>query len=121
MGRFADPSRTATLALPGGCQCPGSPHAADEWEYRLELGDSEIKSAGIRALIGRDAAGEALIDLALMQDLLLEAASVSWNLVDERGAIVPIRTQTLRLLDQSTRDAMLTALDDATKAKADPN
>lgn len=121
MGRFADPTRTATLELPGGCQCPGTPHRTDEWEYRVELGDSEVRSAGIRALMGRDAAGEPLIDLALMQDLLLETASVGWNLVDERGVLVPIRSQTLRLLDEPTREAMLTALDDATKARSDPN
>lgn len=121
MGRFADPTRTATLVLPGGCQCPGTPHARDEWEYRLELGESELRSAGVRALIGRDAAGEALIDLPLMQDLLIETASVAWNLVGDDGALVPIRPQTLRLLDETTRDAMLEALDETQKARPDPN
>ncbi len=117
MSRFADPRRTATLVLPGGCQCPGSPHADDEWTYRTELGDSEIKQAGARAATNEP--GDLGINVILMQDLLLEVASVRWNLVDEAGA-VPLDAKHLRLLDAGTRDAMLTALDEATSRTLSP-
>lgn len=116
-GRFADPRRTATLALPGGCQCPGSPHEADEWVYRTELGDSEIKQAGARAATNEP--GDLGINVILMQDLLLEVATVRWNLVDEAGA-VPVTRTALGLLDAATRDAMLVALDEATARTVAP-
>jgi hypothetical protein len=106
MSRFADPRRTATLALPGGCQCPGSPHEADEWTYRTELGGSEYARAVAQARRGED------IDEAVFQDALVEAASVSWNLVDDAGP-VPLTLASIKLLDVETRTTIISTLDDA--------
>ncbi len=114
MSRFADPRRTATLALPGGCQCPGSPHEDDEWTYRTELGNSEILQAGARAMLP-----EGGVNVIAMQDVLLEVASVRWNLVDDAGA-VPADAAHFRLLDETTRNAMLAALDEATAKTVAP-
>lgn len=116
MSRFADPSATAVLVLPGGCQCPGSPHEADEWTYRTELGDSEQKRA---AIAGFDL-DTAKVDWIAAQDKLIEVASVRWNLVDDDGDPVELSVATIRLLDQATRDAMAEAVDAAVTASQKP-
>lgn len=116
MSRFADPSATDVLVLPGGCQCPGSPHDADEWTYRTELGDSEQKRA---ALAGFDLA-TSKVDWIAAQDALIGVAGVSWNLVDEDGEPVPFTLNAIRLLDMATRDAMAEAVDAAVTASQQP-
>ena len=116
MSRFADPSATDVLELPGGCQCPGSPHDADEWTYRTELGDSEQKRA---ALAGFELGSEK-VDWIAAQDALIVVAGVRWNLVDEDGEPVPFTLNAVRLLDMATRDAMAEAVDKAVSATQKP-
>lgn len=116
MSRFADPSATAVLVLPGGCQCPGSPHDADEWVYRTELGDSEQKRAAMAGFtLGSDA-----VDWIAAQDALIVVAGVRWNLLDDDGDPVPFTLNAVRLLDMATRDAMAEAVDDAVSATQKP-
>ena len=114
MSRFADPRRTDTLALPGGCQCPGTPHERDEWVYRTELGGSEYARAVASAKRGDE------IDETAFQEVLLEVASVSWNLTGDDGP-VPLTLDAIRLLDVTTRAAIIEALDNALSTTVAPS
>lgn len=116
MSRFADPTATDVLVLPGGCQCPGSPHDADEWVYRTQLGDSEQKRA---ALAGFEL-GSDKVDWIAAQDALIIVAGVRWNLLDDGGEPVPFTLNNVRLLDMATRDAMAEAVDEAVTASQKP-
>lgn len=109
-GRFADTTATDVLELPGGCQCPGTPHDADRWVYRLELGDAEEKRAGA---FGWATTNGSYFDWEAARDKLIEIASVRWNILDEQGDPVPLRVSAIRLLDEATRDAMAEAVDAA--------
>lgn len=108
-GRFADPGATDTLNLPGGCLCPGTPHATDTWTYRLELGDGEEQRAGA---YGWASTNGAYFDWEAARDKLIEIASVRWNLIDDEGP-VPLRVDRIRLLNDATRNEMASAVDKA--------
>jgi hypothetical protein len=121
MSRFANPSASDVLELPGGCQCPGKPHDADRWVYRTELGEGEEKRAGA---YGWASTNGSYFDWEAARDKLIEIASIRWNLVDEQNDPVPCRVATVRLLDEDTRDAMAKAVDDAVarfRAESPPN
>lgn len=111
MGRFTDLARTATLVLPGGCQCPGTPHEADEWTYRVEASGTELRRARLGAT---DSAGR--VDVALGEDILLAELSLSWNLLDDEGAGVPLTRGAIGRLDVETHNAMIEAIESATTA-----
>lgn len=113
MTRFADPTATDTLTLPGGCQCPGTPHEADVWVYRTELGDGDEQRAGS---FGWSAGGGAYFDWEAARDKLIEIATVRWNVVGEGGAPVPVNVASVRLLDTETRQLMAAAVDTAQEA-----
>lgn len=68
MSRFANPAATGRFVLPGGCQCPGSPHEEDFIDLRTQLG-----TADIIALDGVDSV-EQIVYLA-----------TGWNLLDDDG------------------------------------
>lgn len=110
MSRFADPAATESLPLPGGCQCPGSPHAEDVWVYRTELGEGEEQRAGA---YGWASTNGSYFDWEAARDKLIEIASVRWNVIGSDGAEMPLRVATIRLLDEPTRDAMARAVDTA--------
>lgn len=105
-GRFADATATATLILPGGCQCPGTPHEHDEWVYRTEPTGSDLSRARVEAT-----ARDGRVDLVLAQDVLMAALSVSWNLVGKEGEAVPLTRLAISTLDVETRNAMVLAVD----------
>lgn len=106
MSRFVDTSVTDRLVLPGGCQCPGTPHAEDEWIYRSEPAGSDLSRARVEATT-RDGR----VDLVLAQDVLVAALSISWNLVDKGGNPVPLTRLAISQLDVDTRNAMVMAVD----------
>lgn len=120
MSRFANPAATESLTLPGGCQCPGAPHAEDVWVYRTELGEGEEQRAGA---YGWTVGNGTYFDWEAARDKLIEIASVRWNVVDEAGP-VPLTVARIRLLDGETRTAMAAAVDaaqDAYREKRLPN
>lgn len=75
MGRFAEPT-LERLVLPGGCQCPGTPHAEDEVWIRRRLGASALARVGRAALEG----AVQMDPFADRRRLALEAI-VRWNVV----------------------------------------
>ena len=112
MSRFANPAATDTLDLPGGCQCPGTPHDVDRWTYRTELGDGEEQRAGA---YGWTVGGGVYFDWEAARDKLIEIASIRWNVLNDAGP-VPLNVGSIKLLDEPTRQAMAKAIDDAQTA-----
>lgn len=121
LGRIADPDAVATIDLPGGCRCPGRPHAVDKATYRTELGggiEEAVRSAGF-------AAGEGLFfDQSAANDVTLARAVVSWTILSGKpcqhpgkphkaSEPVPINRDTVSNLDLPTRHAILDAITEA--------
>ena len=73
MSRFADREATGLLTLPGGCQCPGTPHASDWLRLRTELGAEEVVRLAKADSIGA-----------------LGMLVVEWNLLDNDGTLAPL-------------------------------
>lgn len=112
MSRFANPVATDSLTLPGGCQCPGTPHESDVWVYRTELGDGEEQRAGA---YGWTVGNGTYFDWEAARDKLIEIASVRWNVVNDAGPVA-LSVANIKLLDEPTRQAMAKAVDDAQNA-----
>lgn len=114
LGRFANPSRTDVLPL-GPCQCPDAPHEQDEAVYRLELGAGEEARAGA---YGWQASGGSYFDWEAARSKLVEIGVVRWNLLNGEGQPMPVTVQSAALLDEDTRTAILTKLDEVTARNA---
>jgi hypothetical protein len=85
-GRFG--GANVTVPLPGGCQCPGTPHAQDEVYLLPRLtfdGGAAAEAVLERAIGGGDAEA---IAVPLMH-AYLEHQVVGWNLTDAAGAPLP--------------------------------
>ena len=85
MSRFANPAATGVLTLPGGCQCPGTPHGSDWIRMRAELGGADY------LVVRTEGSIAALLILA-----------VEWNLLGHDGSAAPIdRDHVSRLFDDN--------------------
>lgn len=125
LGRVADPDATETLTLPGGCRCPGAPHAdGDAAIYRTQLGAGErnaIKAAGWQAAdmeyYDWEAANDAAIAKAVTSWTIL-TAEPCWHAGKPHGKNepLPISRKSAALLDEPTRVALLEAIDGAAAA-----
>lgn len=106
-GRFG--GEPVAVPLPGGCQCPGTPHAQDEVYLlpRLTFDGGAAAEAVLMSGIGhRDAD-------ALVRPLIrayLEHQVSGWNLVGEAGVPVPF-SPALLLSDWDTAKAVGDAAD----------
>lgn len=86
MSRF--PTDRVTVALPGGCQCPGQPHAQDEAYLlpRLTFEGGAAAEAVLAAAIGR---GDTEAVARPLVRAYLEHQVTGWNLTGEAGAPLP--------------------------------
>lgn len=117
IGRFADPTATATIDFPGGCRCPGTPHELDQAVIRIDLGDGEAKAVMVAGL---NATGMEYLDWEAANDYAIARFTVSWNLLmefkNDKGKTeivpVPISTRMASLMDEPSRQALLTAFND---------
>lgn len=116
MSRFANPEAVDTLDL-GPCQCgPKSEHDRDEWVHRTELGAGEEASA---AAYGFQITNQTYYDFTAMKRKLIELATVSWNLVDEKGQPVAPSVANITLLDGDALRAMIERIDTVTGRSED--
>jgi hypothetical protein len=119
LSRFADLDATDEVDL-GPCQCPGAPHERDSATFRTQWGDGERKSifyAGAQIRLSADGDLETApgYDPEIANNELLARGVVSWTLTDREGEPVPITRRNLSALDEPTRLALLTALQNADK------
>jgi hypothetical protein len=118
IGRFADPSVTATIDL-GPCRCPGTPHERDSAQVRSQIGDGELRSAYATA-VRVDPDGERYFDEAAGDDAAAARFTRSWTLLDAAGEPVPITPAWISRLDTETRTALLAPLNAAIAARSAP-
>lgn len=106
MTRFADPAATRLVEIPGGCQCPGTPHEKDEAVFRYQIGASALARIGRAELQG----AVALDPMAAYRQTVLETVE-SWNLVwldpgsrngSRRSVPVPITPTNVAEMDVDT-------------------
>lgn len=118
--RYANPDAVETIALPGPCRCPGSPHEHDEATYRTEIGAGELAAlepAGFWYSPGPGYSHPAFVSA------LVAYAVKAWTLVtgelDAKGEpiSVPIEYASIALLDRPARDALVDAINGAYKAR----
>lgn len=122
MSRFADPTATASIDL-GACQCPGTPHEADEAVVRWQISGSALARIG-RAQLDSAVRGD---PLAAYRQTVLETV-VSWNLLTEKGDPAPIVESTVGELDVDTlrtiaeqADALITGKGELPNASGAPS
>lgn len=117
IGRFADEHATTTIDFPGGCRCPGTPHAVDQAVIRTELGDGEIKAV---ITAGLQATGMEYLDWEAGNDYAIARFTLSWNLLMpgpvEKGKPTvipaPITAKMASLLDEASRQVLLKAINE---------
>ncbi|MFZ9979545.1 MAG: hypothetical protein ACO3HN_06335 [Opitutales bacterium] len=80
MSRFIDRTATVRYVLPGGCQCPGTPHTEDWIDFRSEIGIADIVAAS-------QTNGDALAGL--------ERVISDWNLLLPSGDAAPVSRATI--------------------------
>lgn len=80
MSRFIDRTATVRYVLPGGCQCPGTPHTEDWIDFRSEIGIADVIAAG-------QANGDALAGL--------ERVISDWNLLLPSGDVAAVSRETI--------------------------
>ena len=110
MSRFADPTSTDVISL-GACECPGTPHEADEAVVRYELGASALVRVGAAELSA--ARGD---PYAGWRQLVIEA-TVSWNLLDADGAEAPLTLASVAELNHETLTTLAKGIDDLIQAQ----
>lgn len=108
MSRF--PADRVTVALAGGCQCPGQPHAQDEVYLlpRLSWEGGSAAEAVIAAALGR---GDAEAVARPLVRAYLEHQVAGWNLAGPDGAPLPYDVELL-LSDWSIARAVGEAADE---------
>jgi len=120
LGRVADPDAVETRDLPGGCRCPGAPHTVDSFTFRSELGAGETRAVRVAGWAAAD--GE-YYDWEAANDVLIGKAVTSWTLLSgkpcqhpdkphKKGEPIAISRRTAALLDEPTRLAILTAINE---------
>jgi hypothetical protein len=98
LGRFADPELTKEVDL-GPCDCPGQSHGNDSAQVRAQIGDGEFNATLYDQPTPADA-----------DDAIAARFTLSWTLLDQDGEPVQITPTAIRLLDRTTRTALLMAL-----------
>lgn len=104
MSRFANPAATERFILPGGCQCPGSPHDEDWMSVRTELGTADIVA----------------LERAESVDRLLLLVT-EWNLLDEDGTAAVVDAEHVGLLFAESFDALGEWVGEHVRARTLPN
>lgn len=123
--RFADPSATDTLEVPG-CHCPARIHESETIVYRTQLGAGEWESCNAAGLMAGE--GE-YIDYGRSNSQAIAISVESWTLATdvpcqhrtkEHGKHEPlaINWRTAALLDDTIRQAILDAIKAAQEAFA---
>lgn len=123
--RFADPTATEVLEVPG-CHCPAGIHKAETITYRTQLGGGEWESI--------NAAGEAAgdgeyLDYGVRLSVAIAKSVVHWTLATNEPCYHPgkphrkneplgISRRTATLLNATIRAALLTAINEAYAAFA---
>jgi hypothetical protein len=108
--RAADPNATKELTLPGGCRCPGAPHAADVATIRTQLGHGE---EGAISVAGWMATGGVYYSQPAAKAMFIAIGVRSWNLLAADGKPLPITTVGANLLDAETFEFLAAELDQA--------
>ena len=99
MTRFVDSNATRTIPV-GPCDCPGTPHEADEAVIRERLGYGSLLHIG-----SAPTEEEAKV-------LLLMQALVSWNFLGADGKPVPVARESIEALEAATARTISEAVDD---------
>lgn len=89
MTRFVDSTATRTISL-GPCECPGTPHEADEAVIHERLGYGPLLHIGLAA-----SNEESILRL-------LEHALVRWNFLGADGKPVSVSRESIEALDSDT-------------------
>lgn len=122
LGRLADPDAVATISLPGGCRCPGAPHAnGDTATYRTELGAGEVRAVKVAGWAAAD--GE-YYDWEAANDVTIAKAVTNWTILSGKpcqhpgkphkaGEPVPVTRAIASQLDEDTRTTLVSAINDA--------
>ena len=117
MSRFADADAEHAVDLPGDCQCPGAPHAADTVWVKGDFSSREI--ADIQRVTAK--ASEGPDDNATLAPVLLPYVR-RWNLLDRNGAEVPVTVATLELLRPPDFGALIEGIAEVvSRSSAVPN
>lgn len=112
--RFADPTATATLEVPG-CHCPAQSHKSETITYRTELGAGEWESFSSAGLMAGE--GE-YIDYGVSNSAAIAKSIESWTLLTNQPCFHPgkphgkheplgISRRNVALLDETIRQAIL--------------
>jgi len=123
--RFADPTETAVLTVPG-CHCPAQSHKSETITYRTQLGAGEWESINAAGLMAGD--GEYL-DYGVANSMSIAKSVVTWTLATNEPCFHPgkihgkhellgISRRNAGLLDDTIRQALLEAIKDAQAAFA---
>lgn len=89
MTRFVDSTATRTISV-GPCECPGTPHEADEAVIRERLGYGPLLYIGVAPTN----------EESVMR--LVTQALLSWNFLGADGKPVPVTRESIEALDANT-------------------
>jgi hypothetical protein len=117
VSRFADATKVKVVSL-GACQCPGTPHSADEVVVRTELG---YEARGLVGIAGWVDSGGVMFSPAASELRLVQLGVVEWNLFGNDGKPMRPTPQSIALLDEETIHALAAALDGAIATPPLPN
>jgi len=108
--RFADPTDTDTIRLPGPCTCPGTPHEFETATIRRQLGGGERESIAVAGW-GRSAGPYFDYEAAVTE--LIRVGTVAWTLQGADGKPLDITFEQCHLLDQASRKVLSDAINAA--------
>ncbi len=110
MSRLADPSAEREVALPGACQCPGSPHDADRVWVRGDFSSRDVAALQRATAL----AVERPDDNATLVPALFPHVR-RWNLLDDRGAALELTPDALESLRPADLEAVISGIAEAVR------